>query len=31
MARKIRSEDIEPKSQGLENRKINSRKNFYYI
>ena len=31
MAKKIGSENIEPKSQDLEDRKINSKKNSYYI
>ena len=31
MARKIRSEDMEPKNQGLKSKKINYKKNSYYI
>ena len=31
MAKKIRLENIEPEGQNLESRKINSRKNPYYI
>ena len=31
MAGKIESEGMKPKSQGLEYRKINSKKNPYYI
>ena len=31
MTKKIRSKSIEPKDQDLEKRKINNKKNLYYI
>ena len=30
-ARRIESKDMEPKSQGLKYKKINSKKNSYYV